>query len=524
MAFTSTPQFNTQQTKRVPIQGSAMPSFKFSDQGRPTSTYLNCYPVSIKQYHTDPIKFLVKRMPLSGGSTAFWNGGVLSSTYPRGFYAANHLTANNSTLYAAFSNTVTNAAGNTKTLQYSSGYVGFCEYRVGSTYYVIILENHATAAYIHLYEPVGNTLTSVNLGVGAQGDPVFMDGYIFFCGFTGTQRIYNSTIGAPDTYSVSTDFIDCEQYADDLYFIAKHKNHIVGFGKYSIEFFYNNANQLGSPLTRNITYSNKVGVGNPSGAYSIVRYTQVGDDIYFYGAQAGDTPSIFKISDFQITDISNAWIKKFFSDSSSIPKITLGITHLSPTINLSGTLDQTYNYTYIIAENVWVENVFFQNDYEEVEIVYSAIGRPVDMQTVSVIMQRKVSGVYTFVLASYTSYEFGTVEDLIAQFVTDQIDFDTNNSKHIRNVELLGNFYGQAVKLEYTKDHDDPVRASWTDMGIINTATAAQATPYRWRELGWGNLWRFRWTFGVPGVSGAGDTRNPMMMRGFEVTFVQHQD
>ena len=514
MAYTKTPQYNTQQTIRVPVQGSMVPSFAYTNIFKPNSNYINCYPISLKQWHKDPINVLIKREGLAGDSN-FWTGD------PRGFGIASQINLGLSVAYAATSSgNMYNDAGQSKALHYTSGYVGFCEYRVGTTYYVVILENHATAAYLHLFDPAANTIASTSLGVGAQGDPVFMDGYIFVCGAVGNQRIYNSTIGAPGTFSTSTDFIDCEMFADNLTYISKHKNHIVGFGISSIEFFYNNANQLGSPLTRNTSYAVRagLGVGGLSG-YTDPLIQSIGDSLFFIGQFVGAPRGVLELTDFQVKDISTPQIQQAITQCNEF-RLQVGQERTSPTLILSlADVVDTYNYMYNVVENLWVENQYFQNDATRVRVMFSGTRNGKSKY----VLHKIVSGVGAYSYASNSIYELGGTEDLIAIYTTDIIDFGVNNSKHMMNVELLGTFYGQNVKLEYTKDNTDSDDVTWTDMGTINTTTASPWTPYRWRELGWGNHWRFKFTFGISDGA-VSETRQQITMRGFECSFDQHTD
>lgn len=520
MAYTNNPVYNTQQTKRIPIQGSAIPS----DYRGGTSTTFNfyanavcqnCYPTSLKQWHGDPVNVLTER----GGYTqvpSYWNSGDPSPNPPRGFFSPLLEISQNYLQYVAYGNTLYLDSGATKTLQYSSGYVGFTEYRVGSTYYVVILESHPTAAYLHLYNPVGNTITSVNLAVGAGADPVFLDGYIFVLGTD--QRIYNSTIGAPGTFSTSTDFIDCEMFADGLSYIALHKNHIVGFGKYSLEFFYDNANQLGSPLSRNTSYAQTVGLSNPSGFAGALRTPiKIGDDIYFIGKTRQTDYRVYKLSNFQLTDISSSWVQRIITSTSYL---SLSIEKNSPALLLT-LVNTTFIRTmsYIIEDNVWVRyNLGRQTHPNGIYPLYSALKGETLYTIFAIASEQNPLVNLTYGLFNHDKFFANDATNAI--YTTDEIDFGSNNSKEIRNVELIGNFQGQSVKLEYSKDRKDDLQSTWTDMGTINTATADSNTPIRWRELGWGNHWKFRFTF----TSNDQANGKAFLMRGFEVTYIQHND
>src|SRR5690606_29803769 len=66
--------------------------------------------------------------------------------------------------------------------------------------------------------------------------PVFFDSYIFVAQ-EDTSAIYNSDVDDITAWD-PTNFLNAEQYADNLIALGKQVNYIVGFGRNSIEFFY----------------------------------------------------------------------------------------------------------------------------------------------------------------------------------------------------------------------------------------------------------------------------------------------
>ena len=85
---------------------------------------------------------------------------------------------------------------------------------------------------------------------------VYLDNYVFIG--TSNNRIYNSDIGDPTSWN-ALNFLSFEQTTDTLVGIVKHLNYLVAFGSSSTQFFYDNANSVGSPLSVSQSYTNEVG-------------------------------------------------------------------------------------------------------------------------------------------------------------------------------------------------------------------------------------------------------------------------
>jgi hypothetical protein len=129
-------------------------------------------------------------------------------------------------------------------------YAHYTEYFDGTNYYLATKKTNPTSkAYVI---DTSNTLTEITdadyPNTTAVGQFVSLDGYLFVN--TTSGKIYNSDLGAPTSWT-STNFITASISPDKGIGLAKYKNQLVVFGTSSIEFFYNAANPLGSPLARN---------------------------------------------------------------------------------------------------------------------------------------------------------------------------------------------------------------------------------------------------------------------------------
>ena len=120
-----------------------------------------------------------------------------------------------------------------------------------------------------LFDGVANTITKItDADYPAVTVPgvAYLDGYFFVMDANGT--IYNSGLEAPLSWN-SLEFIACEAEPDGGVAIAKYMNYVVGFGRWTTEFFYDAANATGSPLA--VIQSATIQTGCANG-YSVAQF------------------------------------------------------------------------------------------------------------------------------------------------------------------------------------------------------------------------------------------------------------
>jgi len=521
MAYTSAPTFNSQQLKRVPVQNSQMPG-----AGLALGTnYINCQPRKYNQWGTDPQHVIEKRPYLYQSSPS----GYSSTDVPRGFY----VDPSNSFQYYVQADDAKMTSTLIGTLHYSEGYVSICKYLINTTQYIVFLENHSSAAYIHYYDTATTTFTSVALGTGASGDVVFLDGYLFYASELATstpkQRIYNSTIGAPMTWASGTDYVDAEMFADKIIGLAKHRNMIVAMGESSIEFFYDNANQYGSPLTRNPSYAQQIGNIRPvfSGAdwmHQTPNWTSVGDMLFFFGLSREGTLGVYKLENFQITNVTNQFLQRYLNSyeiGQIVANITTGYRAIRlHTVNVRGTpgvmltvhrnSDDSYKvFVFIVEENVWVEWQWLTSTDHKLYPLFVSTSNHFTWMLCS----EYYSAADHYVGYQLLNYEEANVagEEVTSTIVTDLYDFGTDNRKFFRYADVLGDFGDNTITLSYTKDSN---YATYTSMGTVSYGTWKKDTPIRYRNLGASSRLGLKIV-----VTGPGN----MLMEGTELAYNQGQ-
>lgn len=103
------------------------------------------------------------------------------------------------------------------------------------------------------------------------------------------------------------DFITAEREPDGGVSIVKHHDHIVVFGNRTIEFFYNAANPVGSPLSRRSDIYYNVGCISGNAVW------QQGDRIYFVGTSPQGHYGVYEIANFKISKISTPELDSYLT-------------------------------------------------------------------------------------------------------------------------------------------------------------------------------------------------------------------
>lgn len=472
MTFTKSPEYNTHTLKRVPV---ALDN-KYDPEG-----YF-FYPAFTNLFPTIENKevVLTKRAPINVVE-------AFSGTEPRGMAFdpnTNYLYVvydNNLKVYTstnAFSLASTTTSGAFTTTQ---GSVAFTTYRVGIYVQLIAFEPKGTEAKVHYWDS-GNAAGpsgTVTIPVANMARTITsMDGYIFTAGGDGEsgQRIYNSTIGSPATWNISTDFVDAEMEGDVIYALAKHRNHIVAFGKETIEFFYNAANENGSPLTRQAAYSQKMGITAYAASGPLLQ--QVEDDLYFVGGQAGSPTGVFKISNFKIEKVSDLFVDSVLRSNNSLDgRIGVYEHQGTPCVALffsgiAGALvykEDTKAWIHVTKSGVFDYSVF--GTYSNEGGVY-ILGHDAGVIT---LYKSGTRGAGALTQAPS--------EVIVASYITDNIDFDSNNQKHIKWVDVCGWFGNNSVSLFYSNSlQNNP--SPYISCGAKYQNSITSKNPLRWRNLG----------------------------------------
>ena len=161
---------------------------------------------------------------------------------------------------------------------------------------------NATASSLLSYFPTTGLVAGV----------AFLDAYVFVG--TPAGRVYSCNVGDPTIWN-PLDYITAESESDQSVAICKHLNYVMNFGQWSLEFFYDNANPIDSPLAAATSYKVEIGCANGD---SVVPFEQT---VAWIGTSLSNGKGIFLLDGTAPTRISTAYIDRILGNS-DMSKVT----------------------------------------------------------------------------------------------------------------------------------------------------------------------------------------------------------
>lgn len=474
MAYTRTPEFNSHQVKRLPVVGShTLPSFLQTGTGM---KYYNCFPRKVEQFGTDPVHILEKVPYWTTVATSIMPAGDLGAL--RGAYKTDSPNGTNQNCVVIDNDFYVNGVAKITMIK-TTGYVGICEANIAGTHYIVLLENDSTAARIHTYETGAGAVTTTNLSIGAQGDPIFLNGRIYVAGYR-TQRIYNSNVGTVSTFTTANDFIDAEMVGDAIVTLALHRNHLVALGTRSVEFFYDNAVDIGSPLQRQETYATMIGASLLYDSFVRPKTCTIANDTYFNGEVAG-VRGLYRIRDFKVQKVSDAYIDRLLNahhttvyEAGLFPASFNGSPVLCFSNYKLGDSASHVLFAYSIEDNVWVQCSLPNTGTYDIIPVFSFI---IDQNTYVFGSDASTGDArarkWTYINEDSVSPAGGTVD---AYMIFDTFDGGTELQKHFKYVDVIGDMGDNTVTLTFTKE-------SSKESTTYTSSNDSAGDPIRFRNL-----------------------------------------
>lgn len=384
--------------------------------------------------------------------------------------------------------TVKHSGGtSTATLASSTGEVYFEHYRYGSTNGILVCEAGSNFK-VNLFSATAYTLTgSTSTSLNVLAPPVVIDGAVYAMAHD-TQRIYNSNVGDPVTWTTANDFIDAEMVGDRLLGIAKYKNYLVAWGPESTEFFYNAAVELGSPLRRQSQYTLNLGI-IPNANYKRRAFTDTSTGMFWIGASSGQGFSIFKLNNFVPVKVSTPFVERMIQNTveyATYGQINVGMNTFSfmgrdlVVLTLYSTFvsvtPDAINLVYDPVEDIWYE-WRFKDGANPIEIK-EIVPRKDD----NVISGYNQVGYDLYYATKAPSDQTDSIDGSVASITTETFDFGTQNYKLIKSVDLLGKYDdGSTFTLRYTGESN---AASFVNAGSKTIDTAGKGQSLRWLSLG----------------------------------------
>ena len=345
MAFTNTPENDTYRTVSVKLDASTMYRSGALTAQRDAQV-VNLYYDRISQENKEREVRLLKRDGLT--TTTYSLSKAAAGDVLRGFF--NDI--DNNTFYWAVNNKVYSVSpdvGTTirtvTTLVGSSGYVGFCSYlKSDGTRYVVFTDG--TELWVDDYVAVSCTkVTDLDLPSPHKPYPIYLNGYLFLAK-ADSSDIYNSV--NDDVFSWESDeFVVAEINSDYTERLFKIKNYIIALGTGSIEYFWDAANDTGSPLSRNDSPTKNIGY--------ISGGAQTGELVFFVGQDEKQNIGVYIVDGFKTTKISTAVVDRTLQAITATQNIKSNVS-----LNQDGHIISTNGHTFYVlvsGQTTWAFDI-----------------------------------------------------------------------------------------------------------------------------------------------------------------------
>lgn len=350
MAFSKQPEVNTYQNKEIPLIAQ---SFGRGSSPSIDVEYLNCFPEYVKSKLTQTQDLRLRKRSGSASLVSLVN------SITRGI----HYWEDQSKLYVAqlgniyiynvpaftLATTLNNVYPTTTT-----GDVGFTEF----------LYDDGTVKLVTTDGTTLSTIDSANVVVASSDpdiptphipNPIYLDGYLFLLK-TNTADLYNSALNDPLAYTTG-DFISSEMFPDRVTKVMKLNNYILVFGSDSIEYYWDAANETGSPLQRNDTPVKLMGL--------VGGIAQIGNRIYFVGDSNHSEVNVYVLEDFKVNPVGDEYIRRFLTARSSFSIYSNIVSvdgHDFYVMYIDG-----YTYALELETNIWHRWSFSGQNYFDIQ-------------------------------------------------------------------------------------------------------------------------------------------------------------
>lgn len=542
MSFSKTPELDTHKTARVPATGRQTITSNTrnytAQQGR---RYINCYPARLENYDTSP-KSVVAKAPFRDSIT--WTFPDTNAGIDVYDHETNYFT-HGSTIYKADVNagtlpTITSKIthGTTGTfvsirrvidftgtgdiivagLFFKTSTAEYFPYTYNTTTNALTVSGTSIVIGSSLYWTDGYVLGSyvVSSGESAIARSLFVDGYHVVgvkSNQIGNNRVYNSGIGAYNTFATTTDFFSPEIDPDDMVDIQKHKNTICVIGTKTVEFFHNQGLEVGSPFVREESLTLALGADQNVAVNGGTVTIADGDDIYLISSYPSGG-GIYRIRDFKMEKISDDYIDLVLNNDQDITKnanpvsaslglvdifgnVCLGIEFINASTGTKNTLifDERnrvwWEWVPSDATGLLSTNVRVISNFYGTSLILNGDILGKGTYTGSYIICEALALTSSTLAMKHNSKNpLGGVT--AAELYTDIVDFDTNNLKHLKWVDSVGDYGNNTVELAWTTTPD---YSNWSSLLLKDPTTLGKQYPVRYRNLTMGRRFAFRQRF-----------------------------
>ena len=431
------------QTERIPLVGNHSNRLAAATKDQ---VFYNVIPESVTNELTQTKKvYLNKRGGFAAETTVIGAGGAGRAIY---YWSVT------GKVYTVVADKIYANSTSIQTINTSTGTCWFTEFKGSSN--VLLLCDGVDMWSISTSDVV-SSISDADLPAGPI-TPVFFDSYAFVID-SGTARIYNSDVDDPTAWD-PTNFLSAEQYADNLVALIRQVNYVVGFGRDSIEFFFDAENASGSPLSRQESVSVKVGLAARDSI------AQTDRRIFFVARTQTGEPQVWKFEGLTGAEISNEFIRKILAaEGSSLTSATAWVcTHKGHTLYIINLASRTIVYD--CDEKIWVDwSINSSSAHAVLPFKYATEGADGKI----LVLHNTDGKIYRLNPEVYTD-DAGSI---LTTIITGKVDFNTTAYKQQANLTVVCDAESSGT---ITVDWSDDDYQTWSTSRSLDLTTGRAYT------------------------------------------------
>ena len=311
-----------------------------------------------------------------------------------------------------------------------------------------------------------------------------LDTYLFLGLLDG--KIINSNVDDWLNWNASN-FTTAERSQDQLLYLGKQQDHVVAMGGQSIEFFYDNANATGSPL------SNRTDIAHREGLSFGQAVWEKGDTIFFQAIDSGGDFYMASLVNFQVTHFNNptmqsyVWLSRYTQDMTAIMSgFSVGghVYVILTTITTAGA--GAYSLVYDATYDAWYQWETTCNSNTEFQVIGFMLRAATNDNRPQAILR---SGDICYIQDDFLptdDVDGGASVNITLKSIVDSFDANTTETKFMHSINYVGNRVASAQNL--TVEYSDDNGATW----VSRTLDLADKTQIN--RLGKFDYRKFRFT------------------------------
>lgn len=266
---------------------------------------------------------------------------------------------------------------------------------------------------------------------------VYLDDTVYV--MTTTGRIYNSAIEDTTTWG-ALDYVTKSSEPDGGVAIAKHLSYLVAFGQWSGEFFYDNANAVGSPLARDDTAKMEIGCAN---AQSVVQITS-NQTVMWVGQSRETGRGVYILTGKAPQKMSTKAIDEFLNADALTNVRAWSIATAGHVFYVLTLKDSGYTFIYDLHEKIWLQ--WTSDNGAGVESYFT----PEFFASLAGVSYVQLPGGVVSKLSTSTYQDLGV--NINYRVVTPKLDNNDNKNKFWFSLEIIGDTVTGAASIRHTND------------------------------------------------------------------------